>query len=66
MNNFEKWINGEKIEESPKQKKSVFDVTAEEYELALKTGKRRFGSFCKHENVKNGICKDCLRTVKVK
>ncbi len=26
----------------------------EEYELALKIGKRRFGSSCPHEKVKNG------------
>ncbi len=38
----------------------------QEYELALKEGNKRFGSLCKHENVKNGICKDCLRTVIVR
>jgi hypothetical protein len=34
-----------------------------EYELALRVGKKRFGSPCKHENVKNGICTNCLRKV---
>lgn len=33
------------------------------YELALKEGKRRFGSECKHKKVKNGRCLDCLRKV---
>ena len=35
----------------------------DEYELALKIGKERFGSECKHEVVKNGRCKKCLRKV---
>ena len=35
----------------------------EEYELALKTGNKRFGSDCKHENVVNGTCSVCLRKV---
>lgn len=37
-----------------------------EYELALKQGKRRFGSPCEHKKVKNGKCLNCFRTVIVK
>lgn len=33
------------------------------YELAKKIGDKRFGSECKHEQVKNGKCINCLRTV---
>ena len=36
---------------------------AELYELMHEQGKRRFGSECKHEKVKNGKCLNCLRTV---
>ena len=36
------------------------------YELALSEGKRRFGSPCKHETVRNGICVVCLRRVLTK
>lgn len=35
----------------------------EEYELALYIGNKRFGSECKHEKVKNGVCENCLRKV---
>jgi hypothetical protein len=35
----------------------------EEYALALKEGKKRFGSSCKHNKVKNGRCVQCLRKV---
>ena len=34
------------------------------YELALKTGYKRFGSICEHRQVKNGHCVKCLRKVK--
>jgi hypothetical protein len=34
-----------------------------EYELALKIGKARFGSECKHEVIKNGHCVNCLRRI---
>lgn len=33
------------------------------YRLAHEAGKRRFGSECKHEQVKNGRCTNCLRKV---
>ena len=33
------------------------------YELAKSEGDKRFGSECKHESVKNGTCKNCLRKV---
>jgi len=33
------------------------------YHIALKEGKRRFGSPCRHEEVKNGHCTRCLRKV---
>lgn len=32
-----------------------------EYELALKEGKKRFGSPCKHTQNHNGVCLNCLR-----
>ncbi len=40
--------------------KFTFD---QEYELALREGNKRFGNPCKHEDVKYGICKKCLRKV---
>jgi hypothetical protein len=33
------------------------------YELMHEQGKRRFSSECKHEQVKNGRCLNCLRKV---
>jgi hypothetical protein len=33
------------------------------YKLAKKQGDKRFGSECKHENVKDGVCQQCLRKV---
>lgn len=33
------------------------------YELCDKQGKKRFGSECKHETVKQGHCTTCLRRV---
>lgn len=45
-------------------KPDLFHPTfAEEYELALRVGERRFGSECKHDKVKNGRCTNCLRKV---
>ncbi len=35
----------------------------QEYELALKEGKRRFGSECRHRETKKGYCVKCLRKV---
>lgn len=47
--------------------KDIFKPTFnEEYELALRIGNRRFGSECKHDQVKNGRCVNCLRKVVVK
>lgn len=44
--------------------KDIFKPTfAEEYELAIKIGNRRFGSECKHDKTKNGYCINCLRKV---
>ena len=34
-----------------------------EYELALKQGKKRFGSSCPHTKVRNGKCLNCFRKV---
>lgn len=34
-----------------------------QYELAKRTGDKRFGSACKHEHTKNGVCTNCLRKV---
>ena len=45
--------------------RSLFNPTfAEQYELALREGERRFGSECKHTEVKDGICLNCFRKVK--
>ncbi len=33
------------------------------YELAVKEGDKRFGSLCKHDKAKNGVCCYCLRRV---
>lgn len=38
---------------------------AEEYELAIKMGDARFGSECRHEETKDGVCMKCLRRVVV-
>jgi len=44
--------------------KDIFNPTfKEEYELALKTGKKRFGQECQHKEIKNGRCLNCLRKV---
>ena len=47
--------------------KNTDDVRSDDfrlmYELARKQGDKRFGSECKHENVKNGVCQDCQRKV---
>ena len=44
-----------------------FDYTERDlYELMDAQGKKRFGSECKHEHVKNGRCLDCLRKVVTK
>ena len=32
-----------------------------EYELALRVGKKRFGSQCEHVHTKGKICANCLR-----
>ena len=34
------------------------------YELMKQQGDKKFGSECKHENIKNGVCVNCLRKVK--
>ena len=34
------------------------------YELALNRGNERFGSACRHEEVKKGQCLKCLRKVR--
>lgn len=36
------------------------------YELMDKQGKVRFGSECKHKQIKNGRCINCLRKVTTK
>lgn len=44
--------------------KDIFRPTfAEEYELAVQEGNKRFGSECKHEKVSKGRCLNCLRKV---
>ena len=35
----------------------------QEYELALKIGKKQFGSFCEHKKIKSGKCLNCFRKV---
>ena len=47
-----------------KQKKPKLEYTeAELYELALKDGKKRFGSPCDHKKTKGGRCLNCRRKV---
>lgn len=44
--------------------KDVFNPTfKEEYELALKTGRKKFSQECQHEEIKNGKCLNCLRRI---
>lgn len=52
------------MEQSIRENVKVFKPTFnDEYELALRIGKQRFGSDCKHEKVTNGRCIMCLRKV---
>ncbi len=45
----------------------VFGYTDKEFlDYMHEQGKKRFGSECKHEKVKKGICKNCLRKVAAK
>lgn len=46
----------------PKEKRELTEAE-KEYFLALEIGKKRFGSPCKHEEVENGVCCNCLRKV---
>jgi len=39
------------------------DEDKKEYELALRQGKKRFGSLCFHAKVQNGKCLHCFRKV---
>jgi len=42
----------------------IFEYSEQDlYELTKREGDKRFGSDCKHENIKNGVCVDCLRKV---
>lgn len=59
MTNFERLMNGLPLEQ-PKPTPITF---ADEYELARQIGDARFGSECKHEQVKGGYCVACLRKV---
>lgn len=59
MNNFERLMNGLPLEQ-PTPKPITF---ADEYELARRVGDARFGSECKHEQVRGGRCVECLRKV---
>jgi hypothetical protein len=47
--------------DSDNTKGEAFNVL---YALAKSEGDRRFGSECKHENVKGGKCLNCLRGVR--
>ena len=35
-----------------------------EYELALRTGRQRFGRPCTHSKTRNGCCVLCMRNIK--
>lgn len=59
MTNLERLMNGQPLEK-PQPQQITF---AQEYELARRIGDARFGSECKHEQVKNGHCVACLRRV---
>ncbi len=40
----------------------LFNPTfAEQYESAIREGNARFGSECKHTEVKDGVCLNCFR-----
>ncbi|MBA7478303.1 hypothetical protein ES707_13726 [subsurface metagenome] len=42
----------------------IFEYSEQDlYEVMKREGDKRFGSDCKHENIKNGVCVDCLRKV---
>jgi len=50
--------------DQPVETRNIFKSTfAEEYELALREGERRFGSGCRHDHIKDGVCLDCYRKV---
>ena len=44
--------------------KDIMNPTfSEEYELMLSIGQKKYGSVCRHEKVRNGICVNCKRKV---
>ncbi len=45
------------------KKLEIWSYSQETYELMHREGERRFGSACKHKQVKNGCCVKCLRQV---
>jgi hypothetical protein len=46
-----------------KKEEKMTNREKQEYELALKTGRVRFGSICEHKEKENGRCKKCLRKI---
>ena len=54
----------EKAVEKQNQQRPIPQPTnAELSRLAFESGKKRFGSACKHEHVRAGRCTNCLRKV---
>jgi hypothetical protein len=49
----------------PKPKKEYYEFWTQ-YDLAIRSGKRRFGSDCRHERVKDSRCMNCLRKMIIK
>lgn len=57
--NIEKIINGE----NPQHPKPPQYTEEQLYWLMHEEGKKRFGSECRHDEVKDGYCLNCLRKV---
>lgn len=59
---------GDKKKDEQEEKPAAVDLFAQDdqatmYRLALEQGEKRFGSACRHEQVRNGHCLFCLRRV---
>lgn len=58
------FLEGKENKQNIKSTDQLFNPTFdEEYALALKIGKKRFGSKCLHEKTCDNICLNCYRTV---
>jgi hypothetical protein len=57
------WLEGNPANQEKQESPFFTDNFHAQYELAEREGQKRFASACKHEQVKNGKCCNCLRKV---